>query len=419
MNRFLKALSVAHPWAVTAVLCAVVLSLACAALDRTFVVHDADLHLYQTYALRVLEGQCPFRDFRVEYPPLALLPMLLPALVRTGDFDIYLRLFFLQNILLLALTTRLVLGLPLFRKGRSGRRRVPAGGYFLLVLISLPHLLLRFDIFPALLTLLAVRAVFRDKPVGAGFWLGLGIAAKLYPVVLLAVAGVYYFGSRQYRSLLRLGGGVGAGLVVSCLPLAVPAGVEIVGFLKYHQVRGLQIESVWSGLLLLGQQVGMLREKIVFNYGAFHLESILSHRLAEGLPVLAVACFTVLTAWLLYRFQIEYRRTGRISQEHLGSALLAVLLLFITVNKVFSPQYLLWLLPFAGFLSPVRMVVLVLIFALTTLLFPFTYNALLTLKLPAVLLLNVRNALTVSLLFSLLNVPQVPSYSRKAEPALK
>jgi len=43
--------------------------------------HAQDLSLYRSTAQHVLNGQVPYRDFNLEYPPLALLPLTLPGLV--------------------------------------------------------------------------------------------------------------------------------------------------------------------------------------------------------------------------------------------------------------------------------------------------------------------------------------------------
>jgi hypothetical protein len=43
--------------------------------------HAGDFPLYEQYARRCLDGEVPYRDFGVEYPPASLLVMVLPALL--------------------------------------------------------------------------------------------------------------------------------------------------------------------------------------------------------------------------------------------------------------------------------------------------------------------------------------------------
>src|SRR5215813_2629878 len=41
--------------------------------------------IYHRYSLNLMQGQMPYRDFSFEYPPLALLPIVLPRLIKPGD----------------------------------------------------------------------------------------------------------------------------------------------------------------------------------------------------------------------------------------------------------------------------------------------------------------------------------------------
>ena len=71
------------------------------------------------------------------------------------------------------------------------------------------------------------------------------------------------------------------------------------------------------------------------------------------------------------------------------------MLVVILVNKVLSPQYLVWLLPFAALLPSRQSVLLLVIVVLTVLLYPLGFRALVSVQTPAVLALNVRNLLLV------------------------
>jgi len=58
--------------------------------------HEGDLWLYYDSSLKLMQGQLPYRNFPLEYPPLALLPFVLPHLVTLGQplgFTDYVRLF--------------------------------------------------------------------------------------------------------------------------------------------------------------------------------------------------------------------------------------------------------------------------------------------------------------------------------------
>lgn len=369
---------------------------------KRFELHEGDLHLYYKYSLNVLQGQMPYRDFPLEYPPLALLPMVLPQLANLGfGFHGYIILFLLQNILITTLIALLLLRVTSYYQLRQRSSKV-LRVYILLAVLSAPFLMWRFDLFPALLTLLALLFVILEQPAIAGVWLGLGITAKLYPVVLLPIFSAYYLASRKYRDLQwLLLGSIGA-TVVALLPFALIAKSEIFSFLRYHQQRGLQIESLWAGIVSLAHVFGLTKASVVINYGAFHLESPLANSIVKWLPLISILSFLGVIAFCLRSFRREYLMRGKITAESLVTYIVALLLTFIATSKVFSPQYLIWLLPFAPLIRPRQLGLIVGIFALTTLIFPGTYDRLVKMQALLVLVLNLRNLFVVVLLLWLL-----------------
>src|SRR5262245_15676174 len=48
-----------------------------------------DVPLYQSFGDRMTDGQVPYRDFRVEYPPGSLPAFLLPSLVASDGAPVY------------------------------------------------------------------------------------------------------------------------------------------------------------------------------------------------------------------------------------------------------------------------------------------------------------------------------------------
>jgi hypothetical protein len=392
------------------------------AIDR------ADPWTYYFWAQRIVDGQVPYRDFRVEYPPLALVPMMLPYLSAVGaslNGDTYEWLLRLENALFSS-----VVALALVRGAshwRPVRRAIPLlGVYALGVTLIAPLLLQRFDIFPALLTLLALLCVLAGRPGWAGLWTGLAIATKLYPVMLLPIFGAYYSVGRQSRPLGRLLLGSAGALTLSLLPVLLVAPGGWLSFLQYHKVRGLQIESLPAGVILLGQLAGLTTVGVRREFGAVHLASPLAS-LAVGLqPIVFTLAFAALLVVCVSRFQDERFKNGAIGHQTLVDCLVAALLVFIATNKVFSPQFMLWVLPFAPLLRPRHAATLLAAVFLTVLIYPFNYQGLLDLQVLPVLLLNLRNILVVVLILWLLSarVPALTGFAfprslRKGFPAVR
>jgi uncharacterized membrane protein len=373
--------------------------------------HAFDLSIYYRDSLQLLRGQMPYRDFALEYPPLALLPFALPRLATFGlriDFSGYVWLFLIQNAIfstLIALVIAQIRGL------------LAAGPalalYALLVAVSAPLLPWRYDLFPALLTVLALLCLLRQRPGWAGIWLGLGVAAKLYPIVLLPIFGVYYLAGKNRPALLRLALGSAGALAATLLPFVLIAPGPLLSFLRYHELRGLQLESLPAGAIMLAHVLGMTPAGLEFNYGALQIVSPLAGAVLSWLPIVFVVLFGAVLASCRARFREEQAAGGRVTSESLIAYSVAVLLAFIVTNKVFSPQYLIWLLPFAPLLRLRQASALLAICALTIGLFPFEYDHLLGMELLPVLLLNLRNLLVVALLIWLL-VDHAPSSRRTA-----
>ena len=359
--------------------------------------HALDLTLYYQNSLNLLHGQLPYRDFALEYPPLALLPFVLPRLATFGlpiDFSGYAWLFLIQNAIFSTLIALIIARI-------SSVNFSALAFYALLVAVSAPLLPWRYDLFPALLTALALLCLLQGRPGWAGIWLGFGVAAKLYPIVLLPIFGVYYLAGSNRPALARLTLGCVGAAAVTLLPFALTAPEQLLSFLRYHQLRGLQLESLPAGAIVLAHVMGLTTARLDFNYGALHLVSPLASVALQWLPIAFLGLYAAVLACCVARFR-EEQAAGGVTNASLAAFCFVALLAFIVTNKVFSPQYIIWLLPFAPLLRPRQAGALLAICALTIALFPFDYDQLLAMEIWPVLLLNLRNLLALALLIWLL-----------------
>ena len=115
------------------------------------------------------------------------------------------------------------------------------------------------------------------------------------------------------------------------------------------------------------------------NFGAYPLASSITHVALKWLTILFVFAFTVVVISSLNCFVREFKQIGSVTKESLLVFLMSALLAFISASKVFSPQYVGWLLPFSPFLRMRQIILVVVIFVMTIVIHLITYDRLLAL----------------------------------------
>ncbi len=368
--------------------------------ERYIGAHIQDLSNFYRYGLNLLNGDVPYRDFEIEYPPLSLIPFTLPHLVlweRPTPPRHYLKLFLLENMLFCLLSGLIISYLISRNASLFPRPAVPIAVFVLAAIIISPLLPWRYDMFPALLTIISFLCLHRGRPLAAGVSLGLAITAKLYPVVLIPAACVYFTAISDFRAGRRFVLGL-ISTIVLLIPFFIYAPDWMINFFTYHQQRGLQIESLGGGFFLAMHALKIIHIGVSETHSALHIVSPLADTVLGWLPVLALMLFASMLLLGFVRFRKEYRLQGAVSIRTLAAYHSMALLILLICNKVFSPQYIIWLLPFMPLLRGRQATLLLIIYALTIIMFPFNYGYVIYLHPTGALLVNVRNLFIVILL---------------------
>jgi uncharacterized membrane protein len=163
----------------------------------------------------------------------------------------------------------------------------------------------------------------RGSPALAGVMVGLGTAAKLYPLFLLGAFFVVAVRRGTLPDFWRTAGAAGLTWLAANVPVMLYGFDGWRGFWSFNSDRGPDLGSLW---LVLSQ--------------AGHVASPHAVNVVSWLFFLAV-CAGV----LLLGLRVTY--VPRVAQ-----LAFLVLLGFLLVNKVYSPQYVLWLLPVAVLARP-------------------------------------------------------------------
>jgi uncharacterized membrane protein len=364
-------------------------------LRKTLGTHD--LNLYYRSSLYLLQGKLPYRDFDLEYPPFALVAFIIPRILTLGltnNSYIYAFFFVIQNVFFSSINT--ILLLKIISKSNFQLHKILALiSYTLFAVIVSPVMLWRYDLFPTLLTVLALVTVISFRPTFAGIFLGFGIAAKLYPVILLPVFSVYYFANRSYRAILNLWLATVGTVFLIFLPLIITSHGKFFYFLNYHKERGLQIESFSAGIISLIHKFGFIEAKTVAGYGSRNIVSSLNDIILSLLPWLLIVLYSVMLINCFCRFREDPHENQVVKNKSLVAYSLLALLIFIITSKVFSPQYIVWIVPFTALLKP-RQLILMLGICLTTYIM-MTFGSFRNLDFGKILWLNLRNVLVLGL----------------------
>jgi Glycosyltransferase family 87 len=320
----------------------------------------------------------PFHALPLEYPPFTLVLFSLPLYVP-------LQYYTLEFAILMAVTIVFIYWLLL--------RYAPRGAglaFAIYMLIGAWGIAVgRFDLVPAALTLICVIAAERKHWTYAYIALAFASLLKIYPLLLLPALLIAeqrdtgrFYTPQQPLNLGSLAGELWQTLrgmrrwhwkntiIFFAILLGVTGFFALLNFqgavlsqFSYFANRPVQIESTGSPILFLGAHFGY-PVQVVPSFGSTNVISGLGKAVEFFLDVLLVAGY-------IYALFLHWRGKLDVTQ-----AFIAILLVFIVTGKVFSPQYLMWLIPllvYSGAYNRFWLIVWVPISLLTTYIFPYIY----------------------------------------------
>lgn len=292
-----------------------------------------DMYLYRMYGHRMQHGLWPYHDFYFDWAPGSVLPVLWPVLPPGSYYD-----WFHVFDLVYAMGAIVAVAVTLVALGARGLRLYGMVGAaaalpFALGSISINSL----DYWPALFTAAGLAALLAGRNrLGFGL-LGFGIAAKVYPVVLLPIVLVWAWRRYGRREALRsLWICLGVGLVAS-LPFAI-VGLTGLGYsMKTQFERGLQMESLPATILMAASRLGIHHVHVVVGRPY-------SLNVAGGVATVAATVFMLILIAALLGVYVAYA-AGPDEPQRLITAAAAAVTAYVAFNRVLSPQYIVWLIP--------------------------------------------------------------------------
>ena len=267
----------------------------------------------------------------MEYPDAGVWPVRLLGWITTSDLTVFIAGFVVMCVLIDAALLALLLRF-------GGPRRFIAGWFWVFFGVATGHVLwLRLDLFPGVLVAGAAALLMRHPAVASAVLAG-AAAVKLWPAVLAAgLVG----GLRRAGTWIRVGSFFGALAVLAGITWVTSGLDRLISPLTYQGDRGIQIESLAASPFVIAAHE---------NPGAYWMGYAASRSFEIQGPgtnaavqvadwaMLAVLAFAVI--WALWQLFAD-----RWHPRPAVAFMLLMVLLLIVSNKVFSPQYIVWIGP--------------------------------------------------------------------------
>jgi hypothetical protein len=348
--------------------------------------------IYFDFASKVLDGNLPYRDFTFEYPPFSLLFFVLPRLLASTwlPFSIY----YQAEVVIFDIIGILIVYRIASKLGNPPW--APMMVYTLGVLAMGPIICQQYDIFPAVMSLLAVYLFWSGKHKTAWAILALATLTKIYPALIAPILIIHYLRNGQWERLWQGLITFGAVCLVILLPFLITSPASLRSLYDYHALRGIQLESAYSAFLLVAEKLNLISAWTEFNHSAWNI-------MGTGADVMTGYSTFILGILLLAAYWFIYRQTkkGRPRIRQIGTFSMLVVLITLFASKVLSPQYIIWLIPLLPLISGgwgyIICAAFVITGGLTYLLFPWLYFDLALMENQAVAVLFIRNGLLIAM----------------------
>jgi hypothetical protein len=349
-------------------------------------------NVYLPWVQQSLDGYRLGIDGPWVYPVLAFLPMLASLVLGPELYGV-------GWMLIVTMADAAVFAFLLAGAGPSraagGLRIVAAWWWIVYLLLVGPVAVGRIDVFTVDLAIVGLLLA-RNRPAVAGVLLALATWVKVWPAVLIAACVV------AVRRRLRLAIAAGSTLVaVAAGALAFGSGLNVFSFVTEQTGRGLQVESPVSTIWMwMARVADPSRVYYDFDILTFQVTGPGSEAAAAVMtPLLVIAVAAVLA------LAVVVVASGTSPTAVLPPLSLALVMALIVFNKVGSPQFMVWLAApvILGIVTQGRRFQLPALMALvmgglTQVIYPIAYDWLLYLDPLMLVVLTLRNVLSVALL---------------------
>jgi len=301
-----------------------------------------DFAYYLEHGMMVLQGQVPYLDFPFDYPPLALVPILLaiiPALL-TMNQDAFVLTFQVLMVICDVCTALCIyfIGLKIYDE----KKAFVAALMYSAAFSTAYFVLTKYDAFPTSLLMVAVLFTIYGMNMRGYLADTAGALAKIFPLIALPFIIFYNAGRTSLRQEL-----------LQALKIFIPLFVLVA--LPVLVIKPDIISQYLAGSLV--------RSSVYVNTPTYVVYALVHELLNIDIPVSLISnlMYVVMGIILLVLVSAAYR-IEKFSQTALLKFLVVSIFSVVFFMKYHSPQYLVWFTPLVCLLVADRLYAVVLFF---------------------------------------------------------
>ena len=220
--------------------------------------------------------------------------------------------------------------------------------YSVMMFLMFEFLADRYDIIPAVLTLLTLVLVSERRSMWAFAVLAFAVTVKLYPAVFFPVLAIYLL-ARGRKTEAAAGTAVFIAVGLAVLALFYLCGADPLSFMNYHTDRPLEMESPAASVAEVASLLGLTDITYGFGFGSDNIYGPLPEFFAKILlPFMAVILILLYAHYAFW--SVGKRAVGSRLEPDSALVVIIAVMTFILISTVFSGQYTVWLIPAVLFL---------------------------------------------------------------------
>ena len=282
-------------------------------------------------------GLIPYKDYVFEYPPFSLVIFLIPRIF-SWDLNSFHYSYAILCMITYVIAARCTLKMIDDENAKT---------YAMILLILIPLFSIRFiitrnDIFAVAGIIIALYLMKNNHKKASLVIIAIAAMIKIYPILVILPIIAYHLSKKDYKKITEC-------LIIpilTCIIIEIPFLIidpsSAFDYLSYHSDRNIQIESIAATIMYAAYALGLTSLHYDNSSGSENIVGELPDMISPYMNFILVIGLVLIFVMLVFLF-----KKNRIENNYLKTLIISfaiVILTFIVLNKVYSAQYMLWIL---------------------------------------------------------------------------